>query len=55
MKANTHIRVDPEALALLRERAGLSCPSKALRKLLGLPPTGLKPGTKIGWKKQSKK
>lgn len=54
MKAATHIRVDLEALALLRERAGLDCPSKALRKLLGLPPTGLKPGNKPGWNKRKK-
>ncbi len=54
MVAETHIRIDRETLALLRKRAGIYSAPAALRKLLGLPPTGTKRGPKPGWKKALK-
>lgn len=51
MKASVHIRVDPEALAMLLKRTKINAPHAALRKLLGLPLTGLKPGPPKGYKK----
>lgn len=55
MKASIHIRVDPEALATLLKRANTTAPHAALRLLLGLPLTELKPGPPKGYRKGYRK